>query len=328
MNRRLTVYELGSLVGLNETQVRHLATVVGVDQEPDWLVRRLPHAVAFLGASLVGLGVILWLAANWPDLDRATKFALLQALIACAGTAGFFWAPVRSVALLLAFFAQGGVFAYFGQTYQTGADTWELFAWWAACGLPLALAARHDTVWLAWGVVATAAISLWTEALAGYGWRFRAEVSHIYYLAWMIEAVLIALLGPFPRLRSAIGSGPWSFRYAVIVVVAHVCMTALSALFDSSIQAHFAVGLGITLVACALFGRGRFFDVVALSSAVLAVDVLLIGGAAHFLFDEVHGDTGILLLLGLFSAGVVAASAATARSLISRHTAMEQEVSQ
>ena len=327
MNRRLAIYELVSENGLSETQAQHLAAAVGVGNEPEWLAGRLPQALAFLGATLVGLGVILWLAANWPDFDRTTKFALLQALIFCAGTLGFFWAPVRSVALLLAFLAQGGVFAYFGQTYQTGADTWELFAWWAACGLPLALAARHDTVWLAWTVVATAAISLWTEALAGHGWRFRAEVSHIYYLAWMIEAVLIAFLGPFPRLRAAIGSGPWSFRYAVLVVVAHVCITALSALFGYSIQAHFAVGLGITLAACALFSRGRFYDVIALSSAILAVDVLLICGAAHFLLDEVHGETGIFLLLGLFSAGVVAASAAAARSLIARHAAIEPEVS-
>ena len=80
------------------------------------------------------------------------------------------------------------------------------------------------------------------------------------------------------------------------------------------------------IAACALFGRGRFYDVIALSSAILAVDVLLICGAAHFLLDEVHGETGIFLLLGLFSAGVVAASAAAARSLIASHATIEPEV--
>jgi hypothetical protein len=60
----------------------------------------------------------------------------------CVGT---LWIPAARTPLsLLALLNIGGLFAYFGQTYQTGADPWQLFSLWAALSLPLCLSVRGE----------------------------------------------------------------------------------------------------------------------------------------------------------------------------------------
>ena len=63
--------------------------------------------------------------------------------------------------LALAGILLGALLALLGQTYQTGADTWELFAWWAVLLLPWALAAASQAVWLLWTLVVNVAMVLW-----------------------------------------------------------------------------------------------------------------------------------------------------------------------
>lgn len=74
--------------------------------------------------------------------------------------------PLALVALL----ATGGLFAFFGQTYQTGADPWQLFAWWSALTMPLCLGVRHDALWAAWAIVTMTALKLWSRAQGVEQW--------------------------------------------------------------------------------------------------------------------------------------------------------------
>ena len=247
-----------------------------------------------------------------------TKFALLEALIV-AGAVGALWkAEARPALLLVTLLAQGGVLAFFGQTYQTGADAWQLFALWAALGLPFALAARHDTLWLPWVLVAMLAISLWTSASAGPPWRMQDEASGIHFASWAMDAVLILLVAPLAAIRRLTGAGAWSFRAAVLLTTCHISSAALSALFMSHPAAHYGIGSFVLLVAATIFAS-LLYDIFALSVVVLAFDILLIAGAARFLLDTIHGEVGTFLMLGLFSAGVVAVSASAVRTLSRRH---------
>lgn len=317
MNRRLAIHELTGALNLTRQQRLALEDIAGLDGQTT-VPEKLPRVTALLGAALIGLGVILWLAANWPDLGRMTKFALLESLIV-AGAAGAFWkTQARHALLLVTLLAQGGVLAFFGQTYQTGADAWQLFALWAALGLPFALAARHDTLWLPWVLVAMLAISLWTSASAGPSWQMHEEASGIHFASWTMDAALILLVAPLAALRRFTGAGLWSFRAAVLLSACHISVAALSALFMSHPAAHYGIGSFVLLVAATIFAS-LLYDIFALSVVVLAFDILLIAGAARFLLDTIHGEVGTFLMLGLFSAGVVAVSASAVRTLSRRH---------
>ena len=63
-------------------------------------------------------------------------------------------------AIFLAFIATGALLALFGQTYQTGADVYELFLTWALLGLPLAVAAQWSVASAAWVLVLNVALLL------------------------------------------------------------------------------------------------------------------------------------------------------------------------
>lgn len=324
MNRRLSVYEMLATFQLEPAQRPALEELAGLRAEPAALDNRVARVVAVAATALLGLGVIMWLAANWPDLARSSKFALLEALLLVSMLFAILRPSARAAGLLLALLAQGGLLAFFGQTYQTGADAWQLFALWTLLGLPLALASRSDILWMPWCVVAITAIGLWTEAHAGYNWFFRDEFSSIYYLAWTLFALLILVLSPLAALQRITGAGVWSYRASVLLAVGHVCFAALTGLFGSHVSMPYLLGLALVMAGAFLFSRAPLYDVFALCVTVLAVDVLLIGGAGRFLFESGGSPVFPLLLLGLFSAGIVAASAGIVRKTVRTHEA-EQE---
>ena len=116
---------------------------------------------AFAGAALLASALIFFFAWNWPDLHRFAKLGLaIAALSACAGTAVLSspFGTVYRAALLGACLFTGALLALIGQTYQTGADPWELFAAWTVLMLPFVLLARSSASWALWLVVGNVAM--------------------------------------------------------------------------------------------------------------------------------------------------------------------------
>jgi Predicted membrane protein (DUF2157) len=116
------------------------------------------------GIGALGAGIIFFVAANWQDYGVMGRFAILEAaFVACVGFA--FWRPPPSAlgqaALVLATLVTGALLALFGQSYQTGADLYELFFIWAALALPFALAGRSGAVWATWWTVLNVALALY-----------------------------------------------------------------------------------------------------------------------------------------------------------------------
>lgn len=120
-----------------------------------WLLA-LDRVLAFYGCLLLALGVIFFFAFNWEQLHRFIKLGL--AMAALSGFAGAALVVARGsvvyrAALFGASLATGGLLALIGQTYQTGADIWQLFAVWAVLSLPWALLSRSVACWaLFWGI--------------------------------------------------------------------------------------------------------------------------------------------------------------------------------
>jgi hypothetical protein len=274
-----------------------------------------------LGAALLGLGVILWIAANWDTLGRAGHFALLQGLVLVA-LAGAAARPAQRAPLaLLALLAIGGLFAYFGQTYQTGADPWQLFALWAALALPLCLAVRSDLLWAPWALLVMTADSLWVHAHSGHGWRFGPDDLRAHLAAWAVALALVGLLAAPPRRHT--GAGPWALRTALTLATAAVTATALGGLFNHHVASDYPLGLLVLVVISFALARRETFDIFGLSAAALGLNLLLVCGLARLLFDNGGGrePIGPLLLLGLAAAGFLAGTVSGVLRLARRHAA-------
>jgi uncharacterized membrane protein len=111
------------------------------------------HLTLWLGTIALASAVIFFFAYNWADLGRFAKFGLVEAAFIMS-VAIYLIADrdglISKAALTLATLVTGALLALIGQTYQTGADTWQLFALWAVAVLPFVLIARFAPLWLVW----------------------------------------------------------------------------------------------------------------------------------------------------------------------------------
>jgi uncharacterized membrane protein len=294
--------------GLSEVQRLELLALAGLDKEPGPLLARLPMLLAGLAGMLCGLGLVFAIAANWAELSRTAQFAILQSAVA-AGALGVVARPQLSLPFgLWALLAIGGLLAFFGQTYQTGADAWQLFALWAALGLPLVLGARSDAAWATWALVAVTAVSLWVSAHTGHRWRAEPDDLAAHLVGWVLALGLVLALGS-PLGRRA-GAGIWARRTAACLAVLLVTTTAMLALIGGQPTAQALLALLALGGAAWALARPAGFDLFNLSAAALGLNVVLVGWLARLLLDGSHSGEpiGSLLLLGLLAAVLLAAT--------------------
>lgn len=324
MNPRLSLYELAHRHQLDATATQRLFHAAGLDAEPAALQTWFWKGVAVLAAALGGLGLILWLAANWESLGRMGRFALLQGSVLAMGLGAATQARLRAPLGLLALLCIGGLFAYFGQTYQTGADPWQLFAVWALLALPLCLGARSDVLWAPWALVMMTAISLWTYAHTGHRWRAEPQDLTAYAMAWLAALALIAALSPAAARFT--GAGPWAMRTAATLTVMAMTLAAIVALFHKDVAPHYPLALALFAIAAGVLARRDTFEIFVLSAVALGLNTLLVAGLARWLFESgSSGDPiGRLFLIGLVAAGLLAASVSAITGLARRYgTAQE-----
>ncbi|MDQ1925126.1 DUF2157 domain-containing protein [Massilia pseudoviolaceinigra] len=303
----LALLEVSATNSLNDEQHRRLRKLSGLDDEPANLASRFRTGLAIIAAVLIGLGIIFWIAANWDSLGRTGRFILLQGVVAVMCIGAYARPGARVPLGLLALLAIGALFAYFGQTYQTGADPWQLFALWAVLGLPLCLSVRHDALWTPWALIAMSAISLWLHANTGHSWRFRPSDLNYQAAACLGALALSALLSPLCARWT--GADLLSMRVSVALAVISVALIGIAGLTNSKVTAQYWLALTVLAITAAALSSQRLFDMFSLCGIGLALNVLLIGLLAHFLLaDHARWSIPELLLLGLAAAGLLAAT--------------------
>lgn len=113
-------------------------------------------ALLIIGAVALVLSLVFFIAYNWQNLGKIGKFALVEGALAI--TIALYVALsfrrqfqlIRQLLLLVASIITGSLLALFGQIYQTGADTWQLFFAWAILITPWVVIARFPALWLLW----------------------------------------------------------------------------------------------------------------------------------------------------------------------------------
>lgn len=159
-------------------------------------------ALLIIGAVALVLSLVLFIAYNWLYMGKLAKFALVEGAlvitIALYVALSFRrrFAFVRQLLLLIASIITGSLLALFGQVYQTGADTWQLFFGWAVLITPWVIIARFPALWLLWlGLInAVTLFYIDTSLFFGIGyyyqdfWQFTAItiINFIAFYLWLI----------------------------------------------------------------------------------------------------------------------------------------------
>jgi uncharacterized membrane protein len=130
----------------------------------------LDRFLLIVGAVLLVSALTFFIAYNWTEMSRLAKFALVEAFIALAILAywklGVQQLPAK-IALLTASLLLGVLLALYGQTYQTGADTWQLFFNWALLILPWVLLAQFAALWIVFLFLLNLSLVLYMQTFGG-----------------------------------------------------------------------------------------------------------------------------------------------------------------
>lgn len=263
------------------------------------------------GALSLAAGVVFFIAANWEALGVYGHFALVQALFVVAiGVA--LWRPPPAVsgrlALLLAFIVAGGLLALFGQTYQTGADVYELFFMWALLGLPLVLASQWSVCWAAWLIVLNVALMLFCGFRPAFGmlgvlitgWDMNQALNLLIPMIVNLALWFVAGALASPHVRNA--APPWLRGLAVCFGVLYATWVLAYLIAEEEVP---LAGLS-ALIALAALGavawrafrkRDDVLPVAALAASLIFLGLVFIGENVPTF------DAGMLFIMAIWLIG-------------------------
>lgn len=282
----------------------------GITPSPaDWRAF-LGELTLWLGTIALAAAVIFFFAFNWDDLGRYAKFGLVEAAIVAGllvcwrvdldGITG------KAILLLLSLLA-GALLALTGQIYQTGADTWQLFAWWAVLILPWVLVGRFSPLWLLWLALLNLAAILYFQLgweLEGLLWALFGlnsfaliawEAAHRMGVAWLRD--------DWPPRLVAIGSGVFATALMILAIMGG----------DGGGSIALAVPAYLAWLAAFYFWyRRRRPDLFMLAGGVLSLIVATVTFLSRNMFDS---GSGSFLLIGLVVIGMSAGGAIWLKSV-------------
>jgi len=143
----------------------------------DWFewARRM---LLFFGSALILAGVIYFFAYNWSKMGHFLKFALIEAgIVACILGSHFrgISRPSGKILLLSSSVLVGVLLAVYGQTYQTGADAFELFMGWAVLILGWVIISEFSPLWLIWLILLNIGVTLYWKQVGNPAYSIRHE---------------------------------------------------------------------------------------------------------------------------------------------------------
>ncbi|WP_255492478.1 DUF2157 domain-containing protein [Myroides sp. NP-2] len=120
-------------------------------------------ALLVCGIGFLVSGIVFFFAFNWDHMPVTVKFSLVGLGIVLSGY--FAITPrvnesVNKISLLATTVLIGVLLAVFGQTYQTGANAYDLFLTWLIVATPLTLVGQSTYQWLFFSILANTTLIL------------------------------------------------------------------------------------------------------------------------------------------------------------------------
>ena len=277
----------------------------------------LDRLLLWSGAAALGAAVVFFIAHNWSALGRYAKFALVEILVVAAVLAYWRLGPDKTsgkAALLVACIVLGALLALVGQTYQTGADTYELFAVWAALIAPWVVVGRYPALWVLWLALANLAVSLYFSAFGGVFGLIFAEQQQLWLLFTLNTAALVAW--ELAARRVSWLAARWAPRLIAVASGATITLLAAYAIAGDRVPITGAVVYAAWLACVYVAYVKRVRDLFMVAGACLSLIVVVTVFLAQNLFGS---EAGAYLLLAL----VVIAMAAAAGWWLKRLAAEE-----
>lgn len=290
--------------------------ISGITPDSGQWQRFLSRLFLLLGVTFLAAAAGYFIAYNWDVMGRFAKIGLLEAgLVAAVAVAlrADSETLVARAALLAAVLLTGPLLAFVGQTYQTGADTYELFRAWALLTLPWVLVARWRPIWCLWLLLVNVAIALYF----GEAWRplvssFFNQTAALTHL--LVNVLFLAAFEIWGRNRVA-GGGRIVERFAIALILAAAGFLYMHFLFEVRERSGWEPIVAIATFAVAWFVyRRQRIDAAALALWCFGGIVAAVATVGKILADG-RAETAAFLFCGLTAIGLSAWAAAWLRNV-------------
>jgi uncharacterized membrane protein len=321
--KRSELDHLAKFYSLDEGRVESLLSLSAARPSRAETRRFAAFCLGIAGLLSLAAGVVFFVAANWSDIAALGRFALLEILLVACGVVAFVKPPPASAgraALFLAFVTTGALLALFGQTYQTGADVYELFLGWTLLGLPLALIARWSLVSAAWILVLNLALMLYCgwQPAGGMLWALLGGSRFQPATLIMGAAWLNLLLWFAAEWRRPDAVPDWVRRLLVTCAFLFGTWAGVLSSLDDGLDYHGGTAgfspapllLVLAMAATVAFSLRQREDVYPLAMVMASFIVV----SMTWIADAIdHADEGVFLLLALY---LIAVSTGGGRLLV------------
>jgi len=257
-----------------------------------------------LGAALTLAGIIFFFAYNWAKLTGLHKLGLIQiciiALIVIVSVRGREKLSGK-VMILAASVLTGVLLAAYGQVYQTGADAFELFIWWAILTFGWVAVSEFAGLWIVWlAVLYTGIILYWFQVMH--------PVNKTHYSWLCVFLALLSALALFLRetgLRRGFDwlSGKWLRIVLLSAFLIALMVPGIALIFlpknpnNGNIIAFFI--WAVALIAGYFSFRRILRDMAALSVLAFSICIVALCLIGKFLFNILNDEISTFLAIGL-----------------------------
>lgn len=277
----------------------------------------IDRILLWLGGLALAFAVLFFIAFNWDDIGRFAKFGMVEGLIILAivvfCTVGHH-TTAGKVSLLFATICLGVLLALYGQTYQTGADPWQLFFSWPMLMLPWAIIGRFSAIWVVWIMLLNISLVLYHQTFGGIFRFMSGSETEVLWLAFILNTLLLiswelvaatwhwmSERWPLRLLATAGGvSLTWLVLHSIFDngsplpgIVWSIWLVAMYVIYRRTRSDLFMLAggclSGITVVTSFL-GKQMLDDLSAGSFLVLSLMVIGMGGGAAYWLKNVHRE--------------------------------------
>jgi len=276
----------------------------------------IDHLLLWTGGLALVFAVMFFIAYNWHDLGRFAKFGLMEGLIVLSVFA--YWnldeneVPAK-LSLLMASIFLGVLLALYGQTYQTGADTWQLFFNWALLMLPWAIIGRFPANWILWIALINLSIVLYYMTIRNALWMMFDLDMDVLWWIFIFNTVALVIWELLEN-RWRWLAERWAPRLLAVVSGFAITWLVLYAIFDyRKVGAVSTIIWLLWLAGLYVVYRLKKPDLFMLAGGCLSGIVVVASFLARHLLD--HDDAGGFLLLALIIIGLGTGSAIWLRNV-------------
>ncbi len=262
------------------------------------------HLTLWLGAICCAVAVIFFFAYNWQAMGLFAKFGLVEVLI-IASLVLYWRFDINHIAgqatLLFATLLVGALLALVGQTYQTGADTYELFTVWAIAVFAWVAVCCFAPLWLFWlGLINMAAV-LYYQTFGGlFGWLFDSD--QIMWALFILNTLALCVWETAAYYGVSWLRERWSVRILAVASGSLISILATWAILDFDDHSGITALLVylVWMVVAYIVYRHVTKDVFVLAEGVLSAIIVIT------VYLSKHDESGAFLFIGLIIIGLSA----------------------